>query len=202
MAEDPSLRQYMEHIKNHPKFQPTGEIDECGFYYQPDGSFFDPEGYFFNAQGYDELGGYYDDNGNYCEDDMGAGGFDHEDPAIAELGNMAVLNSIDNASEKTEFHAILTNLPFKSRKKDVGEELAKLLIVTVDIIEKIESNKLMQIEVVIKDKASAKNLYNLSGKKFLGRDLNVEFVPIDEADTEVFIYILIGFSWITSSSKV
>jgi len=35
---DPEIKQFLEHIKKHPKFLPEGTIEESYFYNQPDGS--------------------------------------------------------------------------------------------------------------------------------------------------------------------
>jgi len=37
MNTDPKVDEYMNYIKKHPMFQPGGELDEGGFYNQPDG---------------------------------------------------------------------------------------------------------------------------------------------------------------------
>lgn len=79
--------EYMENIKANAMFNPSGFLDDDGFYNQPDGSFFNPDGDYFNADGYHQDGGYYDENGNYINENS-----DEEESKISENADSEIIS--------------------------------------------------------------------------------------------------------------
>lgn len=187
MAEDPRMKEYMNHIRSHPKFQPNGAVDEAGFYNQPNGSFFDPEGYYFNERGYDEVGGYYDENGQYCEEGMLGDDYgEHEDATLQELSDLVASQSLERAGPKTVFNARLRNLPFAAKKQDVEAELAKRgVTVLKSELQLGHGGKLSHADVAIQGKKSAKTLLEMKNQDFLGRQLWVELMLQEDANADV-----------------
>ncbi len=182
MAEDRHVKEYMDCIRRSPKFVPTGQLDEDGFYNQPDGSFFDPDGYYFNPQGYDELGGYYDENGEYCEADFeGLGDEPHEGGHDEDL---LIQEAINASAPGTIFTAVLTNLPYRAGYHQVESELKNKGAAYIKLdLERDQANKLQSITVVMNSKPAALAVLHLNGQDFLGRRLNVEFPDIADIET-------------------
>jgi len=178
MAENQQTREYMECIKKHKNFKPDGELDEAGFYNQLDGSFFDPGGYYFNSQGYDEFGGYYDENGQYHEEGMGDHEYqeENEDFENQEFEELAQNQLIEDAEPNTVFEVTMKSLPFDATQKQIEEELKKKGIKVTNIALKHDQrNRLVQVDLLIQGKESAKALSALTSQKFLGRSPKIYF---------------------------
>jgi hypothetical protein len=140
--------------------------------------FFDPEGYYFNAEGFDEFGGYYDDDLHYVdaymednEEELGQETYGNEGEE-AEL----TLELLENAPAGTQFVAVLRNLPYFSKNEEIERELKQAYHITYDKLDVNRAEgKVKAVRVTLKDKTVAKQLYELYGKPFLGRNLKVAF---------------------------
>lgn len=140
--------------------------------------FFDPEGYYFNPEGFDEFGGYYDDDLHYVdaymednEEELGQETYGNEGEE-AEL----TLELLEHAPAGTQFVALLRNLPYFSKDEEIERELKQTYHIVYDKVEvKRAEGKVKTARVVLKDKTAAKQLYDLFGKPFLGRNLKVAF---------------------------